>query len=190
MAQITDEALGAGAIGFSAGTYYPPASHATTEEIIAAAMPLKAHGGRYVTHMRNEDDRIIAAMTEAFRIGREVGAPVIISHHNVVGVRNYGRSEETPPCSTRRAAARKSALIATPNIASSTMLRAGRIGLSDRIVITWSKALRITRCIRLKGDLGEDRRQNLLRIADRCPVHKTLEGKPVIVTTLEALEGH
>ena len=70
------------------------------------------------------------------------------------------------------------------------MLRAGRIGLSDRIVITWPKALRITRCIRLKGDLGEDRRQNLLRIADRCPVHKTLEGKPVIVTTLAALEGH
>ena len=52
------------------------------------------------------------------------------------------------------------------------------------------KLERITRCIRLKGDLSEDRRQNLLRIADRCPVHKTLEGKPVIVTTLEALEGH
>ena len=32
-------------------------------------------------------------MTEAFRIGREVGVPVIISHHKVVGVRNYGRSD-------------------------------------------------------------------------------------------------
>ena len=141
MAQMTEEALAAGAIGFSTGTYYPPAAHATTEEIIAAAMPLKAHGGRYVTHMRNEDDHIIAAMTEAFRIGREVGVSVIISHHKVVGVRNYGRSEETLKLLDEARRVQQVCIDCYPYIASSTMLRADRIDLSDRIVITWSKAL-------------------------------------------------
>jgi putative redox protein len=32
--------------------------------------------------------------------------------------------------------------------------------------------------------LSESQRQDLLRIADRCPVHRTLENHPVITTTL------
>ena len=138
MAAMTDEAMRAGAIGFSTGTYYPPAAHASTEEIITAARPLKAHGGRYVTHMRNEDDQIIPAMNEAFRIGREVGVPVIISHHKVVGVRNYGRSEETLKLLTAARRGQEVCVDCYPYIASSTMLRADRIPLSDRIIVTWS----------------------------------------------------
>ena len=138
MAAMTDEAMRAGAIGFSTGAYYPPAAHASTEEIIAVARPLKAHGGRYVTHMRNEDDHIIAAMNEAFRIGREVGVPVIISHHKVVGVRNYGRSEETLRLLTEARKGQEVCVDCYPYIASSTMLRADRIPLSDRIIVTWS----------------------------------------------------
>lgn len=141
MAAMTEEAMRAGAIGFSTGTYYPPAAHASTEEIIAAAAPLKAHGGRYVTHMRNEDDRIVEAMQEAFRIGREVGVPVIISHHKVVGVRNYGRSAETLALLEEARRGQSVCVDCYPYIASSTMLRADRIDLSDRIIITWSKPL-------------------------------------------------
>ena len=43
---------------------------------------------------------------------------------------------------------------------------------------------RIRRRLRLKGALSEAHRADLLRIADRCPVHRTLEGRPVIATTL------
>ena len=43
----------------------------------------------------------------------------------------------------------------------------------------------ITRYISLQGDLSESQKKRLLEIADRCPVHKTLEGKPVIITTQE-----
>ncbi|MFN0159699.1 MAG: N-acyl-D-amino-acid deacylase family protein [Burkholderiales bacterium] len=139
MAAMTEEAMKAGAIGFSTGTYYPPAAHASTEEIITAARPLKAHGGRYVTHMRDEADNIVAAMAEAFRIGREVGVPVIISHHKVVGLRNYGRSEETLKILTEAKRGQEVCVDCYPYIASSTMLRADRIPLSDRIIITWSK---------------------------------------------------
>ena len=34
----------------------------------------------------------------------------------------------------------------------------------------------IDKTITLKGDLGEEQRQRLLEIADRCPVHQTLKG--------------
>jgi putative redox protein len=40
----------------------------------------------------------------------------------------------------------------------------------------------LRRTISLKGDLTEKERQRLLQIADRCPVHRTLEGKIVIET--------
>ena len=55
-------ALQAGAIGLSTGTAYPPAMAATTEEIIAVGQPLGAHGGLYVTHMRNESDAVVPAL--------------------------------------------------------------------------------------------------------------------------------
>lgn len=40
----------------------------------------------------------------------------------------------------------------------------------------------IKRIIHLEGDFTDEQRQRLLQIADRCPVHKTLEGKPEILT--------
>ena len=43
---------------------------------------------------------------------------------------------------------------------------------------------RFVRIIRLEGDLDEDQRAGLLRIADLCPVHKTLEGSAEIETEL------
>ncbi|NQZ76342.1 MAG: OsmC family protein [Ekhidna sp.] len=40
----------------------------------------------------------------------------------------------------------------------------------------------ITRKIKLVGDLSDAERKRLIEIADRCPVHKTIEGKPDIIT--------
>ncbi len=47
---------------------------------------------------------------------------------------------------------------------------------------TDGKVERITRTIGVKGELDEAQRARLLEIADRCPVHRTLQGKPRIVT--------
>ena len=43
---------------------------------------------------------------------------------------------------------------------------------------------RLTRTVRLDGDLADDVRQRVLEIADRCPVHRTLENEVDVVTTL------
>ncbi len=40
------------------------------------------------------------------------------------------------------------------------------------------------RAIRLTGDLDAEQRQRLLEIADKCPVHKTMEHSSVVKTTL------
>ncbi len=41
------------------------------------------------------------------------------------------------------------------------------------------------RCIELEGDLSEEQIKRLLEIADRCPVHRTLEGEIRITTELQ-----
>ncbi|NNF51051.1 MAG: alpha/beta fold hydrolase [Gammaproteobacteria bacterium] len=49
---------------------------------------------------------------------------------------------------------------------------------------TAGKIDRFERRIALDGDLDEDQRQRMLEIADRCPVHRTLEGEIDVVTAL------
>jgi putative redox protein len=46
-----------------------------------------------------------------------------------------------------------------------------------------TKIEQVQRRIRLVGDLDDKQRQRLLEIADKCPVHKTLESEVRVVTT-------
>ncbi|WP_417727429.1 alpha/beta fold hydrolase [Roseovarius sp.] len=48
-----------------------------------------------------------------------------------------------------------------------------------------AKADKFTRVIRLEGDLSDAQREKLLEIADKCPVHRTLERSSRVVTRLE-----
>ncbi|WP_288943981.1 bifunctional alpha/beta hydrolase/OsmC family protein [uncultured Roseovarius sp.] len=48
-----------------------------------------------------------------------------------------------------------------------------------------AKADRFRRVIRLEGDLDDDQRAKLLEIADKCPVHRTLERSAKVETELE-----
>jgi N-acyl-D-amino-acid deacylase len=139
MRDMARESLASGAIGISTGTAYPPAASASTEEIIEVCSPLRELGGLYVTHMRNEDDDIVDSMEETFRIGRELGSEVVISHHKCVGTRNHGRSPETLALITKTMGKQAVGLDCYPYIASSTVLRYDRLEQSSKIIITWSK---------------------------------------------------
>jgi putative redox protein len=46
---------------------------------------------------------------------------------------------------------------------------------------------RILRSIRVKGDLTEEQRERLAYIANRCPVHRTITERPVVVDDLTVL---
>jgi len=139
MQAMTEEALSAGAIGVSTGLYYEPARAATTEEVIEVCRPLAAHDGIYCTHMRDEGARVIDSLEESFRIGRELGVPVVISHHKVVGTPNHGRSAETLPFIERAMRAQRIALDCYPYCASSTILSYSRTLIASTTLVTWSR---------------------------------------------------
>ncbi|WP_297767904.1 OsmC family protein [uncultured Roseovarius sp.] len=50
-----------------------------------------------------------------------------------------------------------------------------------------AKADEFTRVIRLEGDLSAEQRDRLLEIADKCPVHRTLERSSRVATRLEGV---
>jgi N-acyl-D-amino-acid deacylase len=139
MRALADEALAAGAIGVSTGLFYEPARAATTAEVIEVCRPLAARNGVYVTHMRNEGDRVVESLEETFRIGRELGVPVVISHHKVAGASNHGRSSETLPLIEERMRSQAIGLDCYPYAASSTILSASRATGAHKTLVTWSK---------------------------------------------------
>jgi N-acyl-D-amino-acid deacylase len=139
MRELADEALAAGAIGVSTGLYYEPAAAAPTEEVIEVCRPLTKRKGLYCTHMRDEADRVLESLEETFRIGRELGVPVVVSHHKVVGKPNHGRSAETLPLIEARMREQRIGLDCYPYCASSTILTFSRTLVASKTLVTWSK---------------------------------------------------
>ncbi len=139
MQRMVEEALAAGAIGVSTGLYYEPACAAPTEEVIEICRPLSARNALYCTHMRDEGDRIVESLEETFRIGRELGVPVVISHHKLAGTPNHGRSAETLALIEKAMRSQKIGLDCYPYCASSTILSFGRTRVAAKTLVTWSK---------------------------------------------------
>ena len=139
MREMADEALAAGAVGVSTGLYYEPACAAPTDEVVEVCRPLSERNGLYVTHMRSEGDNILSSLEETFRIGRELGVPVVISHHKVAGQPNHGRSKETLALIEARMKSQPIALDCYPYCASSTILSASRAAVASKTLVTWSK---------------------------------------------------
>lgn len=140
MAERLEASLEAGAIGLSTGLYYPPARQAPTEEVIALACVVHDFDGLYTTHMRDEGDKVLEALDEAFTIGRAADVPVVISHHKVVGQGNFGRTRETLAAIEAARARQPVAVDVYPYVASSTILHPDFVDRARRILITWSKA--------------------------------------------------
>ena len=139
MRALVQEALDAGAIGVSTGTYYPPAAAASTEEIIEVCRPLSGSGGVYATHMRDEQDAVLQSLDETFRIGRELGVPVVVSHHKVTGQANWGRSAETLARIGQAMQCQCVALDCYPYTAGSTMLHNDPVRLQGKVLIAHSE---------------------------------------------------
>ncbi|HSG07268.1 MAG TPA: D-aminoacylase [Longimicrobiales bacterium] len=89
MVQEVRKAVNGGCVGLSSGLEYTPSGFADPNELIALASVLKGTGYPYASHMRNEDDRVVAAVEETIHIGRMAGVPVQVSHLKAQGQRNY-----------------------------------------------------------------------------------------------------
>ncbi len=90
MQGLVEEAMQSGSVGVSSALIYPPATYATTDELIALNKISAPYGGTYFTHMRNEGNDLLPAIREAIRIGTEGGVPVHIYHLKAAGKENWG----------------------------------------------------------------------------------------------------
>ena len=94
MQSIVASAMRQGALGVSSALEYAPAPYASTEELVALARTAAQFGGIYATHMRSEQESIMASIDETIRIGREARIPVEIWHLKAGGVANFGLMPE------------------------------------------------------------------------------------------------
>ena len=92
MQALVEEAMGAGAFGLSSGLSYAPGSYSSTEELIELTRPVGQASGFYFTHLRNEEDSLLAAVQEALRIGEQSGAAVQISHLKAAWPSNWDQA--------------------------------------------------------------------------------------------------
>jgi N-acyl-D-amino-acid deacylase len=93
MADLVDEALGQGAVGFSTGLVYSPQTNATTEEVLTLAEELAPYGRPFVAHIRNEGRHIWEALDEFVDVGDDAGVPLHLSHYKVTGRTQQGNAD-------------------------------------------------------------------------------------------------
>ena len=94
MKSLVEQAMKEGAFGLSSGLEYETGKPATTEELISLAQVAGRHGGIYISHIRDEADKTLEALTEAIQIGRQGRLPVQISHIKVATVAVWGKAIE------------------------------------------------------------------------------------------------
>jgi N-acyl-D-amino-acid deacylase len=87
------QAVRDGACGLSSGLEYVPGGFATRDELAELARPLSGTGLPYASHMRNEDDSLLASVEEALFVGRVADVPVQISHLKAQGQRNWWKAD-------------------------------------------------------------------------------------------------
>jgi N-acyl-D-amino-acid deacylase len=89
MRTVVRNAMQDGAFGISSALIYPPGSYAGTGELIEMAKAMAPFHGTYITHVRSEERRLLGALDEALRIGRDGGVPVVIYHLKASGRMNW-----------------------------------------------------------------------------------------------------
>src|SRR5205814_6907509 len=92
MRAAVPRAMEDGAFGMASALIYPPNTFASTDELVEEAKAMAPDGGVYITHMRSEADKLLEAIDEAARIGREGGVAVEIYHLKAAGVRNWAKA--------------------------------------------------------------------------------------------------
>jgi len=139
MQEDLEESMASGAIGLSTGLAYGTAIHSTTQEVTALAGRVNSYNGVYVTHLRNEFDQVLDALSEAFEIGETADLPVIVSHLKCAGPDNWGRSKEILDFINNSRYSHRINMDCYPYAAGSSTLDLGQVDERVKILITWSE---------------------------------------------------
>jgi N-acyl-D-amino-acid deacylase len=94
MIELLEEGLAAGALGMSSGLFTPPGSFAEPSEMLAFGPVLKRQNAAYFTHIRDESNKVLDAVTEAIDFARANRVHVEIVHLKCSGTDNWGKSSQ------------------------------------------------------------------------------------------------
>lgn len=94
MAAIVDRAFKEGAVCLSSGLEYETGGYASTDEVVALARVAGRHGAVYISHIRDEADKSMAAMAELIEIGERARVAVQNTHIKVGTASVWGKAPE------------------------------------------------------------------------------------------------
>ena len=93
MRALVRKEMEAGALGIGSSLIYAPAFYASTEELIELCKVAAEYGGKYISHMRSEGNRLTEAVEELIRIAREARIPAEIYHLKAAGKANWDKMD-------------------------------------------------------------------------------------------------
>lgn len=93
MRAIVRQEMEAGALGIGSSLIYAPGFYAKTAELIELCKAAAPYGGKYITHMRSEGNRLEESVQEVLRIAREANVPAEIYHLKAAGRDNWPKMD-------------------------------------------------------------------------------------------------
>jgi N-acyl-D-amino-acid deacylase len=124
MQDLVREAMREGALGIGSSLIYAPAFYAETDELVALASAAGEYGGRYISHMRSEGNRLLESVDELIDIASRADVGAEIYHLKAGGQDNWSKM---PAVFERVEQARAAGLDITANMYNYT---AGATGLN------------------------------------------------------------
>lgn len=78
--EIVKRAMKEGAMGIGSSLIYAPGDYADTDELVSLCKVASDYGGMYISHMRNEDNKVLEAVDELLYIAENANIPAEIYH--------------------------------------------------------------------------------------------------------------
>ncbi len=95
MSELVERGMRDGAVGFSTGLIYIPGTYSETKEVVELSKAAGKFGGVYASHMRDEGRKILDAIEEAVKAGRDSGLRIQLSHFKIDTPKIWGYSEQS-----------------------------------------------------------------------------------------------
>jgi N-acyl-D-amino-acid deacylase len=94
MRLLVRQAMEEGAVGVSSALEYVPALFARPAEIIAMCKEAAKYNGLYISHLRNEGDRLMEGLDELINAAKEADIRAEVYHFKQVGKSNWNKLEQ------------------------------------------------------------------------------------------------
>jgi len=91
---LVRQAMEEGAVGISSALEYVPGSFAKPDEIIELCKVAAGYDGMYISHLRNEDDRLLESIDELINVAKKANIRSEIYHFKQTGKTNWDKLDK------------------------------------------------------------------------------------------------